>query len=329
MRPRPLLLVLLLFAAALAGCAGGGAPKEAVADPGFEDIDLQVTATTGAIRGIVVDERIVPIKGATVKATGAGLEKSAETDEEGRFVFAGLEPGTYFLAATSPLHKASQTSAEVVAGVEEPPLTRILLDRLFAQEPFVDQQKFDGFIQCNQAGVYYSSAPCITDFSSSAGPTLNGTGPCTPSGCAPQLRRVLSEHRGFRTAVGPGWQSIVLEMVWTESSETFDEMGITFSYNETQRPASHWYARSESLSPLLMEIKLGVPGPNEQIPDGTPELIPPEGHSDLYYFVGVRTSDAHPAALAVNQPFQVFQTTFYFAVPPEGWSFVNEDPLPF
>jgi hypothetical protein len=322
-------LAVLLCAAALAGCANSGTPEDEIPDPGFEDIDLKVTETTGAIRGIVVDERIVPIPGAMVVATGAGQEKTAETDEEGRFVFAGLEPGTYFLAASSPLHKGSQTSAEVVAGVAEPPLTRILLERLFAQEPFVEQQKFDGFIQCNQAGVYYSSAPCITDFTGAAGGPLNGTGPCTPSGCAPQLRRILSEHRGFRTAVGPGWQSIILEMVWEESSETFDEMGITFSYNETQRPATHWYARSESLSPLRMELKVGVPGPNEQIPDGTPELIPPEGHDDLYYFVGARTSDAHPVALAVNQAFQIFQTTFYFAVPPEGWSFVNEDPLPF
>jgi len=328
---RTIPLAFLLVATVLAGCAGGSPSADDTVPPGtnFDDIDVPVSATTGAIRGIAVDERIVPIEGATVKVTGAAVDESTQTDAEGRFVFGDLEPGTYFLAASSPLHASAQASVEVVAGVAEPPLTRVLMERLFAQEPFVEQQKFDGFIQCNQAGVVYASAPCITDFTGLAGGSVNGTGPCTAGGCAPQLRRILTEQRGFRTAVGPGWQSIILEMVWTESSDTFEEMGITFSFNETQRPGTHWYARSESLSPLWMEIKVGVPGPGEQIPEGTPEMIPAEGHNDLYYFVGVRTSDAHPVAVAVNQQFQVFQTSFYFAVPPEGWSFVNNDPLPF
>lgn len=326
MRTLSLAFAALSIAASLAGCAAGGAADETIPDPGFEDIDLEVSATTGAIRGVVVDERIVPILGATVTATGAGTEQSTETDEEGRFVFGGLEPGTYFLAATSTLHTSAQTSAEVVAGVEEPPLTRILLQRLFDQEPFVEQQKFDGFIQCNQAGVYYSSAPCVTDFTGAAGGTLNGTAGCTPAGCAPQLRRVLTEQRGFRTSVGPGWQTIVLEMTWQESSDTFERMGITFSYNETQRPASHWYARSDSTSPLRMEIKAGVVDETHQ---SEPEMIPLEGHPDLYYFVGVRQSTFPVPSVAVNQAFQVFQTTFYYALPPADWSFVANDPLPF
>jgi hypothetical protein len=172
----------------------------------------------------------------------------------------------------------------------------------------------------------YGSAPCITDFTGQVSGPLNGTGPCTPSGCAPQLRRILTEQRGFRTAVGPGWQLLVLEMTWQETSETFDRMGITFSYNETQRPASHWYARSDSTSPMRMEIRTGVVDETHQ---GEPEMIPPEGHSDLYYFVGVRQSMFPAPNLAVNQQFQLFSTYFYYGLPTEGWSIVNGDPLPF
>lgn len=322
---RAVLLASALLATLAAGCAAGS-PEQAMPDAGFEDLDVQVSATTGAIRGVAVDERIVPIQGATVRASGLGFEDSTQTDEEGRFVFSNLQPGTYFLQAEGPLHKAAQTSTEVVAGVAEPPLVRLLLERLFDQEPFVEQIKTDGFIQCNQAGVYYGSAPCVTDFTGVVGGPLNGTGPCTPSGCAPELRRILDEQRGFRTAVGPGWQSIVLEMVWQETSETFDRMGITFSYNETQRPASHWYARSDSTSPMRMEVKTGVVDDTHQ---GEPEMIPPEGHSDLYYFVGVRQSMFPAPNVAVNQAFNLFQTTFYYGVPPEGWSLVNGDELPF
>ncbi|MFA5943486.1 MAG: carboxypeptidase-like regulatory domain-containing protein [Candidatus Thermoplasmatota archaeon] len=321
------LLASALLLAILSGCADKAA-EDPLADTDFDDLEIEVTATTGAIRGIVVDERIVPIEGASLRATGTGFNQTKTSDAEGRFVFDSLTPGTYFVMASSTLHVGAQTTVEVVAADAEPPLTRIQLQRLFTQEPFVEQQKFDGFIQCNQAGIVYASAPCVTDFTGLAGGNLNGTVPgCTAGGCAPQLRRVLSEQRGFRTSVGPGWQSIVLEMTWEESSDTFERMGITFSYNETQRPGTHWYARSDSTSPLRMELKTGVPGPDEQIPDGTPELIPAEGHPDLYYFVGVR-NDLAPS-IAVNQAFQVFQTSFYFAIPPEGWSLVNGDPMPF
>jgi hypothetical protein len=326
MRSTP--VILLFLGTLLAGCTGGAEPA-APDQSDFDDLPVAVTATTGAIRGVVVDERITPIEGATIGLTGAAAAQSKVSDAQGRFAFGGLEPGTYFLAASSPLHTQAQTSVEVVAGIAEPPVTRVLLERLFDQEPFVTQQKFDGFIQCNQAGVVYASAPCITDFTGlqGIGATLNGTVPgCTPAGCASQLRRIQDEYRGFRTSVDNGWQSIILEMVWQESSETFEQMGITFSYNETQRPGTHWYARSASVSPLWMEIRAGEVHAQQQ---DEPEMIPLEGHQDLYYFVGVRTSSAHPVALAVNQKFVVFQTNFYFAIPPEGWSFVNDDPMPF
>lgn len=318
------LAILLLLAGGLAGCADAG-EADPVEGTEFDDLDVRVSATTAAVVGIVVDERIVPVVGAQVALTGAGVERAMATDGQGRFAFADLAAGTYFLGASSPAHTPAQTSVEAVAGAEPAPV-KLLLTRLFQQDPFVEQRKFDGFIQCNQAGIYYGSAPCITDFTGAAGGTLNGTAGCTQAGCAPQLRRVLTEQRGFRTAVDGGWQSIVLEMTWQESSETFRRMGITFSYNETQRPASHWYARSDSESPLRMEIKAGEPDDTSQ---GEPDMIPPEGHADLYYFVGVRQDMFPVPAVALNQNFQVFQTTFYYAIPPEGWSIVNGDPLPF
>jgi hypothetical protein len=315
----------LVLASFLAGCTGGG-PSAAEEDP-FAGVQLQVSSTTGGIRGIVVDERITPISGATIDLTGANVAQTAKSDEEGRFSFSNLAPGTYFLAVSSTLHLPAQTSVDVVAGEAEPPITKVLLNRLFSQQPFSEQTKVDGFIQCNQAGVYYGSAPCVTDFTGVVGGDLEGTVPgCTPAGCAPQLRRVLTEQRGFRTAVGPGWQRIILEMSWQETSETFDRMGITFSYNETQRPASHWYARSDSTSPLRMEIKTGEVDETHQ---DEPEMIPPEGHPDLYYFVGVRQSAFPVPNVAVNQQFQLFQTNFYYGLPPEGWAIVNGDALPF
>src|SRR5688572_24733399 len=156
MRDRAAAVVLIVL---LAGCSGGGEGAEA-ADDGFDDLEVEVSATTGAIRGIVVDERITPIEGAGITLRGPNVEQTATSDAEGRFSFSTLAPGTYFLEVASLLHQSAQTTVDVVAGVAEPPITKVLLSRLFTQEPFVEQYKHDGFIQCNQAGIGYATAPC-------------------------------------------------------------------------------------------------------------------------------------------------------------------------
>ena len=319
--------IALLLLTVLAGCSGSGPKDGAAADTAdFSDLDVEATATTGVIRGIVVDERIIPIDGASVGVTGAGLQRNATSDAEGRFAFGELEPGTYFLHVSSLLHSSVQTSVEVVAGLSEPPVLKVQLARKFAQEPFVEQYKHDGFIQCNQAGVYYATAPCITDFTSAVGPNVNGTGPCTASGCAHQLRQVQDEERGFHVAVSPGWQTLIWEMTWEESSDTFERMGLTVSYNVTQRCACHNYLSVGSANPLRAQLDVGVDHENSN--DNEPDLLYPEGRPDLYYFVGVRTGP-YPVALAVNQQFQLFANFFYYGVPPAEWSFIEGDPMPF
>lgn len=328
---RGLPVASLLALTVLAGCTGGGdgGDPQSTGEAGasFDDIDVEATATTGIIRGVVVDDRIVPVEGAEVAVTGADFNRSMATDAEGRFALDGLQPGTYFIAAKSPLHNEQQTTHEVVAGDNDPKTVKIQLTRLFSQEPFVEPFKATGFIQCNQAGVYYGSAPCVTDFTGIVSGPLSGVGPCTPAGCAPQLRTVQSENRGFHTAVGAGWQRLIFEMQWDESSDTFNRLGITVSYNATQRPASHNYMSVGSTSPLRAELVLGVDHENSNAVE--PELLVPEGRPDLYYFVGVRQDQFPIPNVAINQQFEIFTHFFYYGIPPEGWSFIAGDPMPF
>ena len=324
----------LFLSLVLAGCSDDGTPKaDTVEDAGFEDLDVKATATTGVIRGVVVDERIVPIPDAEVGVSGVDVNVTVASDEQGRFAFADLQPGTYFLRVSSLQHNSIQTSVEVVAGVDEPPVTKIQLTRRFAQDPYVEAYKHDGFIQCNQAGVYYGSAPCITDFTGIV--TGLGVVPpgCTPAGCAPQLRTIQDEDRGFHVAVGPGWQTLIWEMQWEEASQTFDRMGLTVSYNVTQRPASHNYLSVGSTSPLRAQLDVGVDHENSNGVE--PELLDPQGRPDLYYFVGVRSSGVcavvacAPPSIAINQQFTLVGHFFYYGVPPTDWSFIAGDPLPF
>src|ERR1041385_301297 len=278
-----------LLLVTLAGCTGASDKPKAKPDAAFEDLDLKATATTGVLRGVVVDSRIAPIAGVDVNLGGVA-QRNGTTDKDGRFAFTDLEPGTYIVAAHHSLYVDAQTTAEVLAGVDSPPVVKLQLERRFSQAPFHETYKHDGFIQCNQAGVYYASAPCVTDFTGiAAGPT--GANQCVdptylcckPAGCMPFLRRIQTEQRGFTVPLGAGWQTLIWEMVWKESSDTFDNLGITVSYNETERCACHNFGSLGGPSPLRMQIDLGVDFKPSN--DVEPNLIPPEGLPAMYYFI--------------------------------------------
>ncbi len=150
------LVALALLAAALAGCSGGGPSEPSTADPSaFEGV--QVTDTTGAIRGIVYDAAVVPLPDALVQLTNG---PNTTTDAQGAFVFSNLEPGDYFLMVTKAGYLATQQSVAVVAGQTEPPVTKVQLVLDAAQQPFVELYQWTGFLQCGVNLVARSVNPC-------------------------------------------------------------------------------------------------------------------------------------------------------------------------
>ncbi len=54
--------------------------------------------TTGALRGLVTDQRHAPVAGATVVVTSPAQREQTVTDAAGRFVFISLMPATYAVA---------------------------------------------------------------------------------------------------------------------------------------------------------------------------------------------------------------------------------------
>lgn len=148
--------VLLLV---LAGCADGPREGPQVAVP--ESVqNVEVSATKGAIRGIVLDETVKPLAGAAVAVTG--VQEIKTTAADGGFVFGGLEPGDYFLTVSKPGYVAIQSSAQVVAGQAEPPLVKIILTADPTKAPFVELQNWKAFLQCG-AGVPLGGSwnPCL------------------------------------------------------------------------------------------------------------------------------------------------------------------------
>ncbi|MEA3166566.1 MAG: Carboxypeptidase regulatory-like domain, partial [Thermoplasmata archaeon] len=292
-----LLACFLLAFLALAGCAGGAAPKE---ETGFEDLAVEVTDTTGAIRCLVVDDMIRPVEGATVTVRGASDgDKKTKTDAEGRCVFSGLAPGTYFVTVDSPSHKPVQSSTEVIAGEAEPPLLRIQVERLFTQDPFTVQIARDGFFECSQSGasIWYSSSGCADGI----------FGPASQA--EPSLSNVTQQDRDFHADVGPGWQEMVFEMTWEPTSQgTSQNMGIVVSTYKPERDTAHWFAAFEGSSPMRGQLDVGVT--HESASGVDPEQVPAEGLGRMSYFVSVR-GDGFTPGIALNQRFTIYLTMFH------------------
>ncbi|MEK6975301.1 MAG: carboxypeptidase-like regulatory domain-containing protein [Candidatus Thermoplasmatota archaeon] len=298
----------------LSGCSGGGeAPTQS-----FDDLKGTASATTGVLRGLVVDDRIMPVVGAIVDLRGASERPNGTTDDQGRFVFSDLEPGTYFLVVSSPLHKSIQSSAEVMAGEDEPEIVRVQLERLFTQDPFPVQVVREGHFQCSQEGlsVWYSSSTCIDGI----------TGPYVRE-LYPESSNLTTQNREWHADVGPGWQAIVFEMQWDPTSDgTSQRMGMVVSTYKPERDATHTFAEFEGETPVRGQIDVGVE--HETASGVEPTMIPPEGMTNMSFFVGVR-SDGFIPGLALNQQFKVYITMFHYGRPPADWSFVAGDPLPF
>jgi hypothetical protein len=325
------LVSILLVMVTLAGCSDKAG--KATADPDdvdFGEVPVEVTEDTGAIRGVVLNDAIVPVAGAFVQVLGSPL--NATTDSQGRFVFSKVVPGTYFLAVSKDLHQATQTQVNVVAGAKEPPILKVQLVRDYPQDPYMAAPiEMVGFFTCTQAGGIvwgYSSSPCHMF----TVPQLGPQDTCASAGVC------LDQTRVFHANVGPGWQTMVFEMTWEASATgTSEKLGMTVSENYDTRSASHIFASYGSGDPVLFRLEVGEPGPLASGPSGDKQMVPPEGMQDMSMFMSVRQPDPicvatvcrAPPALAVDQEFRAWVTQFYYAPAPEGWSFMAGSPDPF
>lgn len=149
---RHLWVFVVSVAVIMAGCAGTKNEISAAQAEDFEELSLEATATTGVLRGVVVDEAIRPIAGAVVAIQGdAG--SSITTTDTGVFGFDDLEAGTYFLEVSKIGYFSVQQSTEVVAGEAEPSAVKILLRKDAASTPFVQVQSYEGYIECTTSVI--------------------------------------------------------------------------------------------------------------------------------------------------------------------------------
>ena len=295
-----------LLLTALAGCSGSkGGEGDPIDDADFKELDLQASATKGIIRGVVVDEAIRPLSAAKVTLQSELGPREAVTSEDGLFGFDDLDPGTYFMVATKAGFKASQTSTDVVAGIEEPPVVRVLLspDASFVA-PYFEQFVFEGFMECSTgagaAGGYLYGNVC--SFSPEAFP---------------------NDKVNTRYALSGAPTFVQSETVWQSTQTVSNWLSHSFHYDD----ASH--------DDGINDLQVAGPSPlvNTMDAETALEYLTGEGAQsdyDLRIRVFTVATDGTGPALTVQQRFTVYTTVFYGYEPPSGWTLweTGETPAP-
>lgn len=283
---RQAFVALLLLAALMAGCADPN-DSGSTDDSQFEDAeafdDVEVTDTTGAIRGVVVNEAVVPLQGALVQIANG---PNRTTDKDGAFVFNNLEPGEYFLEANLTGYKTIQSSATVVAGDREPPITKIVLLMDASAQPYATVQQWTGFLQCGVWAFVVTTNPCAF------------TGSDNVHGFPFDAGRVPTYAQG--------------EAIWDGTQPLGN--WLDFSINDPNGVASSCYGVN-SLSPALLAIN------ETQVKscygDEPTELV-------YKIFPGASEDTPPVPTILTNQQYDIYVQYFYGFVPGEGYSLAEE-----
>lgn len=317
--PRLLLVVLAVSAASLAGCAKEPEAEATPVEPAVEDLGLVATEETGIVRGVAVDEAIRPIANVTIGLRGGDAPLSTTTNEGGAFGFDGLEPGTYFLEASKVGYFTVQQSVEVVAGVADPPVAKILLKVDAATTPFVNVQVFEGFIECTTSFVVLCGAPNLLL-------TLwcNGDLDPVPPQC---FGNVTNDRFTNDFFFADNASHIQFEMAWDTnqalSPELYFELetlnlgcdGDAADERDEDGDASSFLNNTDGVSPIYSTV------------NATQVYVWQIGSvCPIYFSVFAGGAAGTPLGFTVEQRFTLYIHDFHHFLPASGWRFTVDGP---
>lgn len=296
-------VMALLLSGCSAGDPNGGTTDDA---PG-----LKVTETTGGIRGVVVDQAITPLVGAAVNLAG-GL--STKSDAAGLFSFTGLQPGDYFIQVTKPGFRSVQASATVVAGEADPPIVRVLLDRLASADPYLEHFKLNGFYECGFGTVV------ITDSCDFAYRTVwdgyNESAPPPAPRPLPLPRSPTASQNTQFVDVGADTWTIIQEAFWSDSNVP----AMMISLDET--PIDN----ACDCSPSYMILEAAASPTYNRL-----DTVDENGKTDEPAGVRAAARGFLPfgdPSFALNFGFVILTSLFHNYPAPEGWTFETKDQFP-
>jgi hypothetical protein len=312
--------VLVVALTVLSGCAAKSAGTTNSLDEAAKELDVQATATTGVIRGVVVDEAVRPLGSVVLSLTSQGRVLSTNSTATGAFGFQGLPEGTYFVKAHKLGYRDTQTSAEVKAGVSDPAITKVALtaDRGYVK-PYVLAFSAKGFIECGTDVVALCAVPnhfCI---------------PAQPP-CVAYTPNATNDNFSsfFPLDAEPRW--VQAELVWTSTQALGDKLSVTTRVSTPSLHSDGFYIRgmnsSEGSSPLLVvddydrihntknggKDALGVNGTGLEM--------------DIFSGGNVDSPVGTLVGAQVQQEYQIIVHAFYGYRPPPGYRFTSDGDPP-
>lgn len=325
MRALPAALALSLL---LSGCASGGgeAGTQDALQAAIDDVEVEASATTGAIRGVVVDDAIRPLAEVTVRLQGAGVEQETATRASGAFGFSNLEPGTYFVTAHRFGYNDARQSVEVVAGVADPPATKLQLTIVTGLLAYVEQYKWEGYMQCGTNNVILCAGPnagsqvaCALSKGQPPSPA-----PPTPPFPAPAcLGNLTNDQFSIWHGVSANLTLIQSEMVWDSTQALGDSLNLLLRKGSREEFDSGFYNGSlnSSSGPSPVTARANA----EDMEDADLGI-----HNGLVIaiFPGRTSAAPVPFGAAVSQTWTVYTHAFHGYLPPDEWRFVDSGAVP-
>lgn len=295
-------LVLAVLSVLVAGCAKptAQATDDAfVQEDSFDDYALDETPPElGVIRGVVLDAKLAPLAGVLIELVDpsqngtAAAARNLTTGDDGVFAFRDVPPGAAFIKASLAGYETTQSSTVVAAGVQEPEVVKLLLQRIPGTEPYAVGTVWDGFIQCS---VRIPAA----GFNDGCGVYGNlGLG-------SSQRIEVVYEGQGMRW-----WQA---EVTWDASSATSERLcadvsAATFAGGPLCGPSPVVQAMNRT---HIEANDLEAQEPFEVV------VYPDHFAADV------------SGNVVLQQGFRIVHYVFYNFAPPEGWTFAADgEPVP-
>lgn len=286
------------FAAALlvimAGCLDPTGEGKAAPTVGGEELAAEpvVTATTGAIAGVVTDEAYQPLAGANVSLRDGDV--AVQTDVEGAFTMSGLAPSVYTLL----IARIGYESVAVVATVGSNAVTRVVttLAELTVVRPYVVPYEWGGRIGCAAVGV--NVANMFTTF----------LVPC--AGIDPNTKN------SWIFDVGETAETLVVTIAWTSTHLVGNEMQVFVEPctdpNSFDCPDKYAVAIGES--PVVARIER----------DAFVGATFGEGVTPVRIRVAPGSTDPTMPSIVLEQAFTVYVNIFHHEPAPPGFTGVPD-----
>lgn len=289
-------VALALLAAAMAGCSD---PTDA-AQP-------TSPAHAGSIAGVVVDQAIRPVAGATASIPALPDVVAQATTADGTFRFDGLRPGLHVVHVAKPGYLATVVQA-VATEDKEPDYVRVVLEPLAETKPYVVLESFEGFLDCGvgAAPLFGFTFACQQTAGAGLAALCNGAPPVPPTGVC------LDETDPYVHSLARGNMSMAqTELVWEPSSGGPSELlFVQYVFDASDQivagagtAAGPSYLVSRLNGTILAEHDL-------------------RGVNHLGFYVSVGSTQT--ASVVVQQAYRLFHTAAYYFELDIEWAFVDD-----